>query len=477
MAGAEGWVPGESQSEDCWCWVDETLARRRANGSADGAPGAGPNRSAPEPDRPRRISAAHLAQMILGRGHRFARDAGGLLYLYKDGVYRPEGERFIQAEAKRALAELGAAEQWSSHKCGEAARWIAADCPVLWDRPPADVVNVRNGLLDVNTGELRPHSPDFLSPVQLPVRFDPDARCPGWEAFVEATFPPDALEIAWEIPGWLMVPDTSLQKAVMLTGDGANGKSRYLAGLQTFLGGDNVAAIPLQKLEEDRFAAARLLGKLANIYADLPAKALEKSEVFKMLTGGDTIACERKFQESFEARLFCRMVFSCNNPPQIRDATNAFFRRWVVIPFECTLHAEDLIPADELDALLGSPEELSGLLNRALEGLRRLRARKAFPQAKSLEEALHAFREACDPLAAWLDRVTIPDPDGWIEAEALYRGWMANCQEQGLTVMSRESFGRSIRRIRPHWVIERPRAEDGSRPRGYRGVAWREVTV
>lgn len=425
------------------------------------------------PDGKRRVSAAELAELILRRGLRFARDAGGRLYVYQDGVYRPDGARIVQAEAKQILTECGARGQWTSHKCGEAARWIAADCPILWERPPLDVVNVRNGLLDLSTGELRPHSANFLSSIQLPISYDPAATCPGRDAFVEAVFPEDASDLAFELLGWLMTPDTSFQKAAMLIGDGANGKSRFLAGVRAFLGAENVASIPLHKLESDRFSAARLVGKLANIYADLPAEDLQKSETFRMLTGGNSIACERKFEESFEATLFSRLLFSCNSAPRVKDASNAFFRRWLVIPFDAAIRPEDAIPADELDALLASPAELSGALNRAVQGLRRLRARKALPEAKPLEEALHAFREACDPLAAWLERKTVQNPDSRIEGDVLYRAWAAHCEEHGLPVMSRESFGRSVRRLRPNWPHTQIRDGD-DRVRVYCGVAWRE---
>ena len=140
-----------------------------------------------------------------------------------------------------------------------------------------DVVNVLNGLLDVNTRALSPHSPDFLSPVQLPVTFDPNARCPMWDKFIGEVFPGDSEAIAWEIPAWLATPDTSIQKAVLLTGDGANGKSTYLRAVLAFVGRQNVAAISLHRLENDRFSVARLVGRLANICPDLPSEDLSST--------------------------------------------------------------------------------------------------------------------------------------------------------------------------------------------------------
>ena len=85
------------------------------------------------------------------------------------------------------------------------------------------------------------------------------ARCPAWDNFTAEVFPEDAQQLAYELPAWLMSPDTSEQKAVLLLGEGANGKSTYLAGINAFLGRENCTSISLQKLETDRLAVARLI--------------------------------------------------------------------------------------------------------------------------------------------------------------------------------------------------------------------------
>lgn len=421
----------------------------------------------------RKISAAQLGEIILSCGHRFAVDGGGALYVWDNGAYRPGGGDFVARKAKEVLSALGLGSQWSSYRSSEAAKWIAVDSPRLWERPPIDVVNVRNGLLDLKTGKLEPHSPDFLSPIQLPLIFDPAAQCPGWEAFLSAVFPRDAIPVAWEVFGWLMVPHTGLQKALMLVGSGANGKSRLLSGLRAFLGADNVAAVPLHKLEENRFSSARLIGKLANIFADLPERDVDNTSVFKSLTGGDAIECERKFETGFEARPFARLVFSCNRPPRVKDASPAFFRRWLVIPFDVQLAPHERIPEEELDAMLASPEELSGVLNKAIEGWRRLQLNRSFTRAKSLETALQNFRAACNPLEAWVQSHTELKPGARIEGDALYEAYRLHCEETGQPVVSREAFGRQMRRLYPEIPYKQVLDPDGRRVRAYEGLGWR----
>ena len=311
-----------------------------------------------------------LDDYLMASAH-FARDAGGVLYVFKEGVYRPTGEDYIKCEVKAWCMNQGRTKSWNPELPSRVSQWIAADCPVLWERPPVDTLNCRNGLLDVHTRELRPHDPAFLSPVQIGVNFDPEATCPAIDRFVQDVFHQDSQHVPFELAGWLMLPNTSIQKAVLTLGAGANGKSVFLALLQRFLDSTNVSALSLHKIESDKFAAARLAGKLANICPDLPTAALSGTSMFKGLTGGDTINAEHKFQASFEFRPYSRLVFSANSAPRSDDSTHGFFRRWIVIPFSRVFdeNSSDAVPRAVLDARLSTPGELSGMLNRALDAL------------------------------------------------------------------------------------------------------------
>src|ERR1039458_8335203 len=107
-------------------------------------------------------------------------------------------------------------KHWKTRLGEEVIEYIRIASPHLWPRPPIDIVNVRNGLLNVASGKLDPHSPDHLSAIQVSARYDPAANPKAWECFAEQVFPKDGPELAFEIPGWLMVPYTDIQKAVLL---------------------------------------------------------------------------------------------------------------------------------------------------------------------------------------------------------------------------------------------------------------------
>jgi Family of unknown function (DUF5906) len=137
---------------------------------------------------------------------------------------------------------------------------------------------------------------------------------------------------------------------------------RLIQSVRAFLGRLNVTSSTLQRLETDRFATARLVGKLANICADLPTSHLQTVSVFKQLTGVDTIPCERKFKEPFDADLYARQIFSANEPPKSSESDDAFFSRWLVILMDHIYRGTDEDrPRKEIDAELRQSEELSGV--------------------------------------------------------------------------------------------------------------------
>lgn len=379
----------------------------------------------------------------------FARDTGGLLYVYQRGAYRPTGEWLIKGEVKRYCADTNST--WSPELASRLTEFITVDAPELWERPPMDTINVENGLLDTRTHELRPHSPEFLSPVQLAPRFDAAARCPAIEKFCSEVLPDDTQSIAFQIAAWLMAPETSLQKAVLLIGEGANGKSIFLTLIEDFLGRDNVSSVSLHKIEADRFAASRLVGKLANICADLPTAALASTSTFKAITGGDLIGAERKFSAGFDFRPYSRLVFSANTPPRSDDATPGFFRRWLVVPFERRTFTEGdpaTIPSAILRARLGAPDQLSGLLNRALEALPQIQSGR-FNESDSMRAAWQEFRSTTDPLAVWLDSNTVENPDASIPKRRMRELYTSECRDAGRPMLAETVFTSRLRQLRP----------------------------
>jgi putative DNA primase/helicase len=407
---------------------------------------------------------------LLCEVHHFARDHAGRLFLYKDGFYAPGAEFFIRQQVKRLLLLFDKTERWSSCLARELIEYILLDAPELDPRPSDNLINLENGLLNIWTGQLLPHSPRVLSGIRIPVRYDPNANCDRIENFIEEVFPTDSTVLTWEVLGDLITPDRSIQKAIALVGEGGNGKGVFLQLAVNFMGADNVSHLTLQKLEADRFAPARLYGKLANICSDLPSERPAGSAVFKAITGCDRITGEFKYKDSFEFIPFARLLISANHLPCARDASKAFFDRWLIIPFNAAFRGTRReIPRSMLDATLSSSQELSGALNRVLPALRRIRREGRFSETETVQRQLNEFTQTADPLAQWLAVETISGPSAWISQENLHAAYALACTNANRPVITKQMFGRRLRALRPD-IREAQRAEEGKRQWVYLGI-------
>jgi hypothetical protein len=130
--------------------------------------------------------------------------------------------------------------------------------PILTLDPPKDIINLPNRLLEWETGTLRPHDPEVLSTIRVPVRWNPDATCPAIDRFLAEVLPEDCLDFVLEFIGYCLVPDNRLQRAVMLIGPGGNGKGTLLGVIRALLGSANVASRSLHMVTA--LSAARSAG-------------------------------------------------------------------------------------------------------------------------------------------------------------------------------------------------------------------------
>jgi putative DNA primase/helicase len=413
-----------------------------------------------------------LAGAITAKDY-FARDRAGLLFAYRAGVYLPDGEMLIRQRVKHLLLEYDCSEMWSRALTREIVEFIALDVPDLPERPSAELINVENGFLNVRTRQLFPHSPDLLSTVRIPVTFDPHAGCPEIARFIGEVFPEEAYPLAWEILGDLLTPDRSVQKAICLLGEGGNGKSVFLDLATRFVGAENVCHLSLQRIEADRFSAARLYGKLANICPDLPGEGLFSSAMFKAITGCDRITADVKYRDSFEFSPFARLLFSANRLPASSDASQAFFDRWLIVPFASRFrHTRREIPRCVLEAQLCSRMELSGALNKALDGLDRVRRCFRFTEPRESRAELKRYQAANDLLATWLDEHTVTAPGAVVPQRDLHEAYSSHCRQSSRIPASRQIFGRRLRALRPG-IESTQRTLRGRRAWVYAGINLR----
>jgi putative DNA primase/helicase len=216
--------------------------------------------------------------------------------------------------------------------------------------------------------------------------------------------------------------------------------------LGELLGKRNLTAATLQALSENRFAAADVYGKLANICADISSHELRMTGIFKQLTGGDVIRAEKKHRDAFEFTNVAKLSFSANEIPATRDASSAFFDRWIVLRFPTRFRGTSAEHKNLGRQIAANPAEMSGVLNRALRGLTRLRRTGHFTVGRAMRDAQAEFRREADTVALFLeDQVPSERSARFEQGRTFYEQYRAWCDANGHQALSSHRLYRRLR--------------------------------
>lgn len=379
----------------------------------------------------RGLQVRTLAADVMDMGP-LALGVNDVLWAYTGGVWSP----VPHVVRKRVSQLLGEAFRTSHVSNAEAA--IRDLVPWIDAGPVEQFINFCNGSLDWRTGTLHPHTPEVMSTVQLNTEYDPSARCPRFHQFLAEVLPADAIETAWELMGYLMYSGNPLHKAVMLKGDGRNGKSTFIKVMNALLGSQNVSHTSLHRLADNRFATSTLLGKIANLVGDIESSYVIDTAIFKAVVGEDQLSADMKYREPFHFTPWAVPVFSANAIPACSDASSGYLDRWLVIPFPNKFKEED--KDIYLERELTSPSELAGIAVEALKRLPRLLERGAFRTSDSLEDARGEFIRTVDNVRMWLEECTEPAPEESVKRSELYGYYKAWCARDGYRAVSARKF-------------------------------------
>lgn len=339
------------------------------------------------------------------------------LWIYHNGIYVPNGKSFIR-ETCRAILGRAYNRFFAETVVNKVCADNSTDPKEFFSASNINEVCVMNGVLDIFTRELKPFTQDKIFFQKLPVMFDPSKKCPAIETHLTTVLKGglEDVKVFYELMGFILLKEYRYEKSFMFTGSGRNGKSKTLELIKCFVGEENCSSVGLQEFENDQFAKSNLLNKLVNIAGDLPAVALQNTGDFKGLTGRDIQSANRKFLPRVQFTNFAKMVFSCNELPRTADTSPAFWNRWILLEFPWTFISEKefgllgdtekkkyRIADPQIVPKLTTPDELSGLLNEALEGLSRLQVQKDFSYSSSVAEVSALWMRKSDSFSAFFD--------------------------------------------------------------------------
>jgi len=354
------------------------------------------------------------------------------VFNWEKGIYESSGEVLVKEQMCRDLDE-----DTRQRFFADILFFIKGATYFEITHNPLGKVAVENGILDITTREMSPYTPEMFITTRLPISYDKDRVCPKILKFLKEVVNEEQMEIIQEVIGYCLYKDMPIHKALMLVGDGANGKSTLLGLIRRLLGVENISSASLQSLCYNRFSIAQLHNKLANICADLPDAALKQTGMFKMLTGADTVNAEEKFKQPFSFKNHAKLIFSTNKVPETKDDTTAFFRRWILIVCNNIFTGKKCNP--NILNEIATPEELSGLLNYALNGLDRILESGNFSTTENLEELRKQYVRKSNSAKAFIEEKIVyeNDPSAIIPKAELYQKYIFFCQENHLPSMQK----------------------------------------
>jgi P4 family phage/plasmid primase-like protien len=342
-------------------------------------------------------------------------------------------------------------------------------------------IECQNGILDVDAllagadQVMRPHTPLWFSPTCLPYEFNPDADCPKWTAFLTRNLAddPGKARLLQQFAGYLVLPDTTQQRAMAMIGEGANGKSVVCEALTGMLGGDNVSTEPLE-LFADKFRLVNTLGKLANITAEVGELDKVAEGQLKAFIVGDPMSFEMKFKPAFTARPTARLLIATNNAPRFSDKSDGIWRRLILMPFTIQIPEGDRIAGMDKREWWERAGELPGILNWALGGLADLHKEGRFTIPQSCCTAADELRLESNPARMFLTE-HYEAGTGFVFKALIYQHYKDWCRDRNYHALADRGFGKEVRRA--FKVVKDGKAVNvatGTRENTYDGVEPRQ---
>ena len=311
------------------------------------------------------------------------------------------------------------------------------------------LINLKNGTFEISPQGtlLRPFDRSDFITYQLPFEYNPKAKAPLFEAYLNKVLPdPERQRVLAEYLGFVFIKHGSNalkeEKALILYGNGANGKSVFFEVVHALLGADNVSNYSLQSLTNDNgYFRAKLANKLVNYASEINGK-LEAS-VFKQLVSGEPVEARLPYGQPFVLKQYAKLIFNCNELPKDVEHTNAYFRRFLIIPFDVT------IPPHEQDKNLHAKiidSELSGVFNWVLQGLNRLLDQKRFSNCEAAQNAVEQYKMESDSVQMFLSEHGYEvSPTNAMPLKGMFKEYQSYCIESGFKACSLRTLADRLR--------------------------------
>lgn len=302
-------------------------------------------------------------------------------------------------------------------------------------------INFKNGMLDVQEMKMHPHNPEYRSMNQIPHEFSfQPVKGENTLKFLKEAVPDSGdRQMFYTYLGYCMTCDTSMQKFMMIKGEGGTGKSRLIALAEYIVGKPNYVNVSLADLNE-RFYPSNLFGKLMNSCADISTAPLNAVDVLKKCTGDDEIIFERKGMDANRSfRSYAKLLFSANKIPlNLDEKSNAFYRRLLILEMNVKPAKIDL----RLDEKLQSEVQFSIFM--AVRWLHEMYEKGHIPESENSKRLVNELYKDADSVKAWLEDCMKPAAGARCSRTVLYDLYDKYCEENDRQAIGRAKFYKNL---------------------------------
>ena len=311
------------------------------------------------------------------------------------------------------------------------------------------LINLQNGTFEISSQgtKLRPFDrKDFIT-YQLPFEYNPQAKAPIFQAYLDRVLPDvERQRVLAEYLGYVFIKHGSKalkeEKALILYGGGSNGKGVFFEVVNALIGIENVSSYSLQSITNDNgYFRAKLANKLVNYASEINGKL--ESSIFKQMVSGESVEARLPYGQPFNMEQYAKFIFNCNKLPTDVEHTHAYFRRFLIIPFDVTISESEKntnLHNEIIDA------ELSGVFNWVLDGLKRLLTQKRFSECDAAQKAVEEYKVDSDSVQTFLmDYGYKPSHIMSTALKVMYPEYVTYCKESGFKPVSIRSISDRIR--------------------------------
>lgn len=358
----------------------------------------------------------------------------GRLYMYDIGYY---SDNVINLE-KRMIKYIPELTKQQRREVIEYIKLIATEPQ---NSSPYHIV-CQNGLLDIRDEELHAYNPKIFISNKINAKYDEYA----YDESVDMTIDKickgnkELRMLLEEMVGYCLTTTTKFQKAFILYGDGANGKSTFLDMLISLLGDENVSSLSLKELNHN-FKLAEITSKMANIGDDISDEHMTDSSIFKKLVTGEEITVDKKNEQPYKIRNYAKMVFAANNIPSTYDKSSGMMRRLSIIPFSAVFKKTDPDYDPFIIDKLTSPLARSYLLNLGLTGIRRVYENNGFTEPDAVKRIVEEYEKENNNVLQFLDNIVIEGKD----SKTVYDDYKFWCVDSGVMNYRIRKFNSEVR--------------------------------